>query len=182
MRRLTGSSQSANFDMKDLCEVNTILGVKVIRSEYGIILSQEHYVERLLQKFEYFNVTFVSTPFDANSKLKKNNGDPVAQFKYAQVIGSLMHLMNFTRLDIAYAVCRLSKYTHNPNREHWSALARLMQYLRGTMNYGILYSGFPFTLEGYSDVNWISNSDETKSTSGYVFTLCGGAISWKLAK
>jgi len=64
---------SANFDMKDLGEVNIILGIKVIRSEDGLMLSQEHYVERLLKKFEYFNVTSVSTPFDANSQLKKNN-------------------------------------------------------------------------------------------------------------
>ncbi|XP_075106808.1 secreted RxLR effector protein 161-like [Nicotiana tabacum] len=157
--------------MKDLSEVNTLLGVKVIRSEDGLMLSQEHYVERLLKKFEYLNVTSVRTPFDANSQLKKNNGDPVVQAKYVQIIGSLMHLMNFTRPDISYDVCRLSKYTHNPNREHWSALDRLMKYLRGTMNYGILYSGFPSTLERYSDANWISNSDKTKSTSGYLFTL-----------
>ncbi|XP_070002328.1 secreted RxLR effector protein 161-like [Nicotiana sylvestris] len=168
--------------MKDLGEVNTILGVKVIRSENEIMLSQEHYIERLLKKFECFNVTLVSIPFDANSQLKKNNGDPVAQSKYAQIIGSLMHLMNFTRPDIAYVVCRLSRYTHNLNKEHWSVLYRLMKYFRGTMNYGILYSEFPSTLEGYSDANWISDSDETKSTSGYVFTLGGGAISWKLAK
>ena len=93
-----------------------------------------------------------------------------------------MHLMNFSRLDIAYAVCRLSRYTHNPNNDHWSALARLMKYLRGTMNYGILYSGFPIMLEGYNDANWISDSDEIKSTSGYVFTLGGGAIAWKSSK
>ncbi|XP_075108911.1 uncharacterized protein LOC142180744 [Nicotiana tabacum] len=124
----------------------------------------------------------MSTPFDANSQLKKNNGDLVAQSKYVHSIGSLMHLINFTRPDIAYAVCRLSRYTYNPNKEYWSALARLMKYLRGTMNYGILYSGFLSTLEGYNDANWISDSDETKSTSGYVFTLGGGAISWKSAK
>ncbi|XP_070036284.1 secreted RxLR effector protein 161-like [Nicotiana tomentosiformis] len=146
------------------------------------MLSQEHYVERLLKKFEYFNVTFVSIPFDANSQLKKNNGDPVAQSKYTYIIGSLMHLMNFIRTDITYVVCRLSRYTHNPNREHWSALARLIKYLRGTVNYGILYSGFLSTLEGYSDANWISDSDETKSTSCYVFTLGSGAILWKFAK
>ncbi|XP_075103700.1 secreted RxLR effector protein 161-like [Nicotiana tabacum] len=57
-----------------------------------------------------------------------------------------------------------------------------MKYLRGTVNYGILYSGFTSTLEGYNDANWISDSDETKSTSGYVFTVGGGAISWKSAK
>ena len=72
--------------------------------------------------------------------------------------------MNFTRLDIAYVVCRLSRYTHNPNHDHWTALVRLMRYLKGTMNYGIVYSGFPTILEGYSDANWISDSDEIKST------------------
>jgi len=124
----------------------------------------------------------VSTPYDANTQLKKNKGEPVAQREYAQIIGSLLHLMNFSRPDIAYDVCRLSRYTHNPNQEHWAAIDRLMKYLRGTMSYGILYSGFPAVLEGYSDANWISDSDEIKSTSGYVFTLAGGAISWKSAK
>ncbi|XP_070031594.1 secreted RxLR effector protein 161-like [Nicotiana tomentosiformis] len=127
---------------------------------------------------------FLSANFDMKDlgELKKNNGDPVAQSKYAQIIGSLMYLINFTRPDIAYDVCRLSIYTHNPNREHWSSLDRLMKYLRGTMNYGILYSEFPSTLEGYSDTNSISNSDETKSISGYVFNLGGGAISQKSVK
>ena len=90
--------------------------------------------------------------------------------------------MNFSRPDIAYAVCRLSRYTHNPNNNHWNALSRLMKYLRGTMNYGILYSGFPVVLEGYSDANWISDSDEIKSTSSYVFTLGGGVVVWKPSK
>ena len=92
----------------------------------------------------------------------------MGQAEYAYIIGSLMHLMNFSRPDISYAVCRLSRYTHNPNNDHCSALAKLMKYLRGTMNYGILCSVFPTVLEGYSDANWISDSDEIKSTSGYV--------------
>ena len=50
------------------------------------------------------------------------------------------------------------------------------------MNYGILYSGFPAVLEGYNDANWISDSDEIKSTSGYVFTLGGGVVAWKSSK
>ncbi|XP_071926967.1 secreted RxLR effector protein 161-like [Coffea arabica] len=162
-------------------EARMILDVKIIRRGDGIMLSQEHYTERLLRKFENYDVIPVSTPYDANTQLKKNNDDPIAQFKYAQIFGSLMRLMNFTRPDIAYAVCRLSRYTHNPNREHWFALVRLMKYLRGTMNFDILYSGFPTVLEGYSDANWISDSNDTKSTSGYVFTLGGGAVAWKSA-
>ena len=178
----TKSFLASKFDMKDMGEASVILGVKIIRKNDSIILSQEHYVEKLLKKFGYFDVNPVSILYHANTQLKKNRGDIVAQSEYAQIIGSLMHLMNFSRPDIAYAVCRLSRYTHNPGYDHWIALVRLMKYLRGTMNYGILYSGFPAVLEGYSDANWISDSDETKSTSGYIFTLGGGAISWKSAK
>ena len=61
--------------------------------------------------------------------------------------------MNFSRLDIAYAIGRLSRYTHSPNQDHWDALARLMRYLRGTMDYSIEYSGFLVVLEGYNDAN-----------------------------
>ena len=50
------------------------------------------------------------------------------------------------------------------------------------MNYGILYNGFPAILEGYTDANWISDSDEIKSTSGYIFILGGNAVSWKSSK
>ena len=68
----------------------------------------------------------------------KNRGDFVGQYENAHIIRSPMHLMNFSRPDIAYAVCRLSRYIHNPNNDHWNALIRVMKYLRGTMNYGIL--------------------------------------------
>ena len=93
-----------------------------------------------------------------------------------------MHFMNFSRPNIAYVVCRLSKYTQNPNLDHWTSLVRLMRYLRGTMNYGILYSGFFVVLERYSNANWISDSYEIKSTSGYVFTFNRGVVCWKSTK
>ena len=124
----------------------------------------------------------MSTPYDANSQLKKNRGEPIAQTQYAQIIGSLFHLMNFSRPDIAYVIHRLSRYTHSPTQDHWDAFARLMRYVRGTMDYGIEYGGFLIILEGYSNANQISNLDETKSTSGYVFTFGGGAVAWRLAK
>jgi len=61
--------------------------------------------------------------------------------------------MSFSRPDIAYAVGRLSRYTQCSSQDHWDALAGLMKYLRGTMDYAIEYSGFPAVLEGYSDAN-----------------------------
>ena len=90
--------------------------------------------------------------------------------------------MNCTRPDIVYAVGRLSRYTSNPNNEHWDALIRVLRYLRYTLNYGIHYGTYPTMLEGFCDANWISDTNESKSTSGYVFTIAGGAVSWKSAK
>ena len=90
--------------------------------------------------------------------------------------------MNCTIPDIAYTVGRLSQYTQSPNQVHWTVVHRVFKYLRGTINDGLCFSGFPSVLEGFSDANWISDSDEMKSTSGYVFILGGSVVSWKSAK
>jgi len=93
-----------------------------------------------------------------------------------------MYLASATRPDISFAVSKLSRFVSNPGDDHWKALERVMCYLKGTMNYEIHYTGYPRVLEGYSDSNWISDADEIKVTSGYVFTLGGGAVSWKSCK
>ena len=59
----------------------------------------------------------------------------MSQSEYTKIIGSVMYLMNFTRLDIANGVSRLSRYTHNPNKYHWDALCHMLKYLKGTKNY-----------------------------------------------
>jgi len=93
-----------------------------------------------------------------------------------------MFLMNYTWLDIIYAASRLSRYTHNPSKEHWDALLRLLKYLRGTMDWCLHFSKFPAVFEGFCDANWAFGDDEVSSTSGYVLTLGGGVISWMSAK
>ena len=93
-----------------------------------------------------------------------------------------MYLASATRPDISFAVSKLSRFVSNPGDEHWKALERVMRYLKGTTSYGIHYSGYPKVLEGYSDSNWISDADELYATSGYVFTLGCGVISWRFCK
>ena len=75
-------------------------------------------MEKILKKSEHFDMSPMSIPYDSKVHLVKNRGDSVSQDKYAQIIGSLMFLTNCTRLDIAYVVGRLSRYTHNPSIEH----------------------------------------------------------------
>ena len=76
----------------------------------------------------------------------------------------------------------MSRYTSNPGPDHWKAIVRVLRYLKYTQNYGLHYSKYPAVLEGYCDANWISKTKDSKSTSGYLFTLGGGAVSWKSFK
>ena len=73
---------ASNFDMKDLGEANIILGIKILRDNDCITLSHSHYVEKILKKFEHFDMLPMSTPFDSNVHLFKNRGDSVSQDKY----------------------------------------------------------------------------------------------------
>ncbi|GJX23982.1 zinc finger, CCHC-type containing protein [Tanacetum coccineum] len=124
----------------------------------------------------------VSTPMDLVEKLMPNTGKPVDQLEYSRIIGCLMYDMTSTRLDIAYAVDRLSRFTSNPSRLYWHAITRVFKYLKGTMNYGLSYVGYPSVLKGYSDASWINHVEDSSSTSGWVFLLGGGAISWAFKK
>ena len=122
------------------------------------------------------------TPYDPSVTLRKNKKIARDQLRYSQIIGSLMYLASATRPDISFVVSKLSRYTSNPGNDHWHALERVLHYLKGTMNYVIHYSRHPAVLEGYSYSNWISDIDQIYATSGYVFTLGGGAVSWRSCK
>ena len=85
--------------------------------------------------------------------------------------------MKCTRPDIAYAVSKLNRYTSNSSDDYWTALLRVLGYISHTKKYALRYGQYPPVLEGYSDANWIADSEESKSTSEYVFTLGGAAVS-----
>jgi hypothetical protein len=165
--------------MKDLGEADVILNIKLNKNESEITLSQSHYVEKILSRFGFIDSKSSPTPYDPSVILCKNKNEPTDQLRYSQIVGSLMYLASAIRPDISFAVSKLSRFMSNPGIDHWHALERVMRYLCGTMTYGIHYSGHPAVLEGYSDANWISDVDDIKATSGYVFTFGGGAVSWR---
>jgi hypothetical protein len=171
------------FEMKDLGVADVILNIKLLKDEHGgITLLQSHYVEKILSRFGYSDCKPSPTPYDPSVIIRKNKGIARDQLRYSQIIGSLMYLASATRPDISFAVSKLSRFVSKPGDVHWEALERVLRYLKGTASYGVHYTGYPRVLEGYSDANWISDADESKATSGYVFTLGGGAVSWKSCK
>jgi hypothetical protein len=168
--------------MKDLGEVDVILNIKLIKEESGITLSQSRYVDKVLSRFGYMDNKPSPTPYDPSVTLGKKKNDTKDQLRYSQIVGSLMYLSSATRPDISFAVSKLSRYMSNQGDYHWHALERVLRYLKGTMSYGIHYSGHPTVLEGYSDANWISDIDQVYTTSGYVFTLGSDTVSWRFCK
>nr|GEZ34459.1 hypothetical protein [Tanacetum cinerariifolium] len=117
---------SLRFSIKDMGEVDVILGIKIKHENKEIVITQFHYIEKLLKKFNCENCTSVSTLMDPVEKLKQNTGKPVDQLEYSRAICCLMYAMASTRHDIAYAVGRLSRCTINPSRQHCQAITRAM--------------------------------------------------------
>ncbi|KAL0325009.1 UNVERIFIED_CONTAM: Retrovirus-related Pol polyprotein from transposon TNT 1-94 [Sesamum radiatum] len=133
---LTKEFLSSTFSMKDMGEADVILGIRIIRENKAISISQSHYIEKVLKKFNCFDCTPVSTPMDPSIKLMPNTREVVFQLEYSKVVGCLMYAMTSTRPDIAYAVGKLSRFTSNPSTHHWQAIRRVLKYLKKTMDYG----------------------------------------------
>ncbi|GKB95863.1 hypothetical protein Tco_0982000 [Tanacetum coccineum] len=172
--------QSEGFVMPG--EADVIHGIKIKRKNKGIVITQSHNIEKILKQFNREDCSPVSTPMDPVEKLMPDTGKPVDQLEYSRAIGCLMYAMTSTRPDTAYAVGRLSRFTSNPSRHHWHAITRVFKYLKGTMNYALSYVGYPSVLEAYSDVSWINHVEDSSFTSGWVFLLGGGVISWAFKK
>ena len=91
-----------------------------------------------------------------------------------------MYAMVATQPDLAYSIGIVSWYMSNPGRKHWEAIKHILRYLRGTKDAWLTFESNNSTeVEGYTDSNYVGNTDNQKSTSGYVFTYGGGAISWR---
>jgi hypothetical protein len=186
------SQLSSKFDMKDLGAANFILGMEIKRDRANrkLWLNQRKYVETILQRFNMHGSKTVKVSIPIGVKLSadqcpktQEEEEDMSHVPYASAVGSLMYAMVCTRPDIAHAVGVLSKYMSKPGKEHWTTVKRVFRYLRGTTSYGLCYQGRPgldrvVDIHGFVDADWAGDLDRRRSTSGYVFNLFGGAISW----
>ena len=87
-----------------------------------------------------------------------------------------------TRLDICFVVGMVSRYQSDPGEEQWTAVKHIFKYLPRTRDYMLVFQDESLVPIGYTDSDFISDKESRKSTSRYVFTLGGGAISWRSVK
>ncbi|GKA39172.1 zinc finger, CCHC-type containing protein [Tanacetum coccineum] len=122
----------SKFDMKDMGLADAILGIKIIRTQNGLELSQAHYVNKILNTHNAGDSGQARTPIDTS-----------------------------TRPDLAYAISRLSRYTSNPSAAHWKAMTSVLHYLRYSRDYRLHYDRYPAVIEGYRviSIDYVKSKD-----------------------
>ena len=181
---------SEAFDMKDLGQCHYFLGVRIIwdRQNHQVTLCQDAYMRKTLDQFGMLECRAVLTPLDpgASETLVPYQGTASEdQIKlYQSLIGRINYLATQTRCDIAFTASILSRFLINPAPAHIRSAKRVLQYLKGTMIYGIIlgglkYSPYDLDIQRYTDSDYAGDRDTYRSTSGYVSFMAGGPVSWQ---
>ncbi|XP_028765324.1 uncharacterized protein LOC114723298 [Neltuma alba] len=167
------------FDMKNLGEVSCFLGLEVEKTEQGYFMTQQAYARSLLDRFGMREAKTKATPMEPNLKLKKEEGKMLKNpKKYRQLVGSLIYL-TITRPEISYSVGVISQFMQEPRVPHLEAAKRILRYIKGSLEYGLLYKkNTKFVLEGFTDADWAGDTNDRHSTSGYCFNVGSAAVSW----
>ena len=180
-----------NFKIKDMGSPRLIVGLEVIRDmrQGTIAVSQGHFIDELTVRYHQTSAPTAPTPLSSGFEFTgedcpstARDREEMAQLPYRSLVGALMYIMIGTRPDISFAVGCLSRYLINPGKRHWDQALRVLNYLRGTRDLVISYSQHStngLTLRGFSDSDWAGEKDGSRSTSGYVWMLSGGPVSWK---
>lgn len=177
-------SLGKRFKVEDLGEVHYVLGMSVKRDRKSrtLSISQPKYLEGILKRSNMDKCKPVSTPLEQGRKFQQLSEDekPVNVQGYQMIIGCLTYATTATRPDLAAAVGILSKFMAKPGKDHWTGIKRILRYVQGTLNYGLVYSATDksHVLVGYSDADWAGDLDTRRSTSGYVFQIQGNTVSW----
>jgi len=132
--------------------------------EDTIFISQSKYAKNIVKKFGLDS--HKTTPATTHLKLSKDeNGVAVDQSLYRNMIGSLLYLTT-SRPDITFVVGVCARYQAEPKMSHLVQVKRILKYINGTTDYGIMYSHSDNSrLMGYCDADWAGSEDDRKSTS-----------------
>ncbi|KAH9697268.1 Integrase catalytic domain-containing protein [Citrus sinensis] len=181
---------ASEFEMKDLGDAQRILGMEIRRDKKNgsVWLTQKSYLKKVLERFGMDDKTKpVCTPLAPHFKLSsfscprsQEECDYMARVPYASAVGSLMYAMVCTSPDISQAVSMISRYIHNPGKNQWLAVKWILRYLYGIVDVGLLFKkDCGQQCVGYCDSDFLGDLDKRRSTTGYVFTLGGGPVSWR---
>lgn len=181
------------YQMNILGELKWFLGIHVLRDrrQRKLWLSQEAYIEKIANQYEIDLTRRPDTPMtETELLLSQEKADRPSVMKYQRKMGSLLYAAVTTRPDIAFAVSRLARFNQNPSEEHQQAVDRVIQFLYHTRSMAICYGGDARDRETdgartficASDASFADNTEDRKSSQGYIMMLFGGPIAWRANK
>jgi hypothetical protein len=177
--RHTISALQREFTMKDLGPLHHFLGITVECHLAGLFLHQRTYMLDILKRAVMADCKPCTTPADLQAKLARDSGPPVEDASHFRSIAGALQYLIFTRPDIAYVVQQICLHMHDPQEPHLTVMKRILRYLQGTPDYGLLLcrsSGSDLII--YTDADYASCLETRRSTSGYVVFLGDNLVSW----
>nr|GEV85253.1 retrotransposon protein, putative, Ty1-copia subclass [Tanacetum cinerariifolium] len=183
-----------SFAMKYLREAAYIFGIKIYRdrSKRLIGLGQKAYIEKILKRFYMEYSKRRTIPMQEKLKLSKSQGvstpaekQRMQNIPYASAVGSIMYDVRCTRPDVAFAQNMTSRFQQNPGKEYWTAVKNNLKYLRNTKDIFLVNGGNmkrELRVSCYTDAGYLTDADNLKLQTGYVFFLNRGAVNWKSTK
>ena len=192
---ITGSSSQAiaslvsslheAFALKDLGDLHYFLGIEVHHQGESVLLKQTKYTSDLLRRAGLVDCKPVTSPMSTSETLSREGGQLLSSegaTRYRSIVGALQYL-TLTRPDISYAVNKVCQYLHSPAEEHWTAVKRILRYLKHTTDIGLKISKSTSTLlRVFSDADWAGSTDDRRSTNGFVLFFGSNLVSWGARK
>ncbi|KAK1613214.1 hypothetical protein QYE76_036887 [Lolium multiflorum] len=180
------SQLRSEFSVKDLGVLHYFLGIEVLSPTPGsLLLRQRKYAMELLARAGMLKCTPVTTPMASSERLCSTDGDPLSPeeaTQYRSIVGGLQYL-TVTRPDLSFVVNKVCQYLHDPRTPHWSAVKRILRYVRYTVDSGLqLWSSSSTLLSAFSDADWAGSMDDRRSTGGYAIFYGGNLIAWSARK
>ncbi|KAI3731931.1 hypothetical protein L1987_63124 [Smallanthus sonchifolius] len=170
---------------------NNILCLTKDRCKRLLRLSQSTYIDKMMTRFRMENSKKGGVPMTKGTVLNKSQSPStdieikeMEAIPYASAIGSIMYAMLCTRPDVSYALRMTSRFQQSPSIAHWTAVKNILRYLRRTKDMFLIFGGVKeeLTVRCYTDASFQTDRDDSRSQSGFVFTINGGAVSWKSSK
>lgn len=171
---------SQKFEMTDMGKLSYYLGVEVEQSKGCIKLKQTGYAKKIIEKAGLKDCNPTKYPMDPKEQIDKDEGGKTIDVtRYKSIIGGLRYLVH-TRPDIAYSVGIASRYMERPTTVHQNAAKRILRYIQGTLQFGLVCSkdSNNNVLTGFSDSDLAGNLDDRRSTGGMCFYLNESLVTW----
>ena len=154
------------FALRDLGQLSFFLGIEVSYNEGSMNLSQTKYISDLLHRTEMFDTKPAKTPGTIRKNLSKFDGDPMADVTHYRSVVRAFQYVTLTRPDISFTVNKTCQFMQQPTTTHWLSVKRILRYLRGTMQNGLLLSpSSNLTIEGFTDADWGAHLDDRRNSS-----------------